>query len=304
MVEWKSQIKQNFWGRLAISELHAFESWLWPKLVSDEKAVYNYYKKLSGKILNLTNPCTFSEKLQWYKLHHHDPLMQQCADKVDVREYVRSCGLHDLLNEQYNVYYNVNEINIDDLPNQFVLKSAHGSAQIIIVKEKSQVCWWQARLMMHSWLHQHIAWSGREWVYEHLKRRIIAEKYLEDESGELQDYKFFCFNGQPKFMQLERGRFGKEHIRNFYDMEWKLLPFGKGMPPNTEIQVPIPLQFDRMKQIASVLSKPFQFVRVDLYQANSKIYFGELTFFPAGGMPNFCPPEYDQIVGEYWNLVD
>ena len=304
MVDFKSCIKRSIWGRIAINELHALECWFWPKIYTDETAVRLYYKKYAGRVLDLTHPVTFSEKLQWYKLHHRDPLMQKCADKVNVRDYVISCNLSHILNEQYGVYNRVKDINIDTLPKQFVLKSSHGSNQLIIVKDKSKMCWWQEKLLMRSWLQFHIAWGGREWVYEHLQRRIIAEKYLEDETGELQDFKFFCFNGKPTFVQLERGRYNGQNIRNFYDMEWNLLPFGKGMPPNTLIHIPCPSQFEIMKEIAQTLSKPFQFVRVDLYQANNRVYFGELTFFPAGGLPNICPEKYDKIIGDYWHLID
>ena len=157
--------------------------------------------------------------------------------------------------------------------------------------------------MMHTWLHQSIAWSGREWVYQNMPRHIIAEKYLEDETGELRDYKFYCFNGEPRFMQLEVGRGTDHNTRNFYDMDWNLMPFGKELPHNPNINVTRPQMFDEMQKIAHDLCKPFQYVRVDLYQVCGKVYFGELTFFPAGGAPDFVPAEYDAVVGKMWKLV-
>lgn len=299
----KEKIQEGFWGQYLISQYHCVMSWLMPKMINDEKAIRNYYKKRSkGKELNLEEPMLFSEKQQWYKLNAKLPLMKICADKYAVREYLQQRGYGHLLNDLLGVYNNVNEIPLEELPERFVLKAAHGSGFNIIVKEKSKLNWKQTKRMLNSWLHQHIAWSGREWVYKDMPRRIVVEKYLEDETGELRDYKFFCFNGKPHFMQLEVGRYTDHNTRNFYDMDWNLLPFGKELPHNPNIHVEKPEMFEEMKRIAGDLCQPFQFVRVDLYQVCGKIYFGELTFFPAGGAPDFVPAEYDTIVGNMWEL--
>lgn len=292
-----------FWLAYGISLYHCCMSWAMPRLVSDRHAIIKYYKKKSaGRKVDLDNPELFSEKLQWYKLNHRDRLMERVANKLTVREYITEVGYGHLLNDLYGVYTNVNDIDFDKLPNQFVLKGTHGSGFNIIVKDKSKLNRRQAKLMMKSWLKQHIAWSGREWVYEKMPRHIIAEKYLEDETGELRDYKFYCFNGKPTFMQLEVGRGTSHNTRNFYDMDWKLMPFGKELPHNPNLHVPIPAMFDEMKKIAEDLCQPFQYVRVDLYQVGGRVYFGELTFFPAGGAPDFVPAEYDAIVGKMWKL--
>lgn len=293
-----------FWLAYGISLYHCGMSWLMPRILSDRKAVISYYKKKSGgKIANLANPRLFSEKLQWYKLNHRDPLMQRVANKYTVRDYISETGYGCLLNDLIGVYTDVGQIDFDKLPDQFVLKGTHGSGFNIIVKDKSRLNRRHAKMMMRSWLNQHIAWSGREWVYEKMPRHIIAEKYLEDETGELRDYKFYCFNGTPAFMQLEVGRGTDHNTRNFYDMDWKLLPFGKELPHNPDLIVPKPQMFDEMKNIATDLCQPFQYVRVDLYQVGGKVYFGELTFFPAGGAPDFVPAEYDEIVGKMWELI-
>lgn len=300
----KDRIRSGFFGSYAISLYHSVMSWLMPKIVDDEKAVRKYYKKKSkGKTLDLSSPSTFSQKQQWYKLNARDPLMEKCADKLAVRDYVTEKGYNYLLNDLLGVYKNAKEIDISVLPQKFVIKATHGSGFNIIVKDKNQLNWHKTKMMLNSWMHQNIAWSGREWVYLNMPRHLIVERYLEDENGELRDYKFFCFNGQPKFMQLEIGRHTDHNTRNFYDMEWQLLPFGKEMPHNPDVQIKVPLMFEEMKNIAKDLCQPFQFVRVDLYQANGKVYFGELTFFPAGGAPDFVPIEYDQIVGDMWTLV-
>lgn len=295
--------KRPFWLAYGISVYHCGMSWLMPKVKNDKKAVVSYYKKKSGgRIVDLENPKLFSEKLQWYKLNHQDPLMQTVANKYTVRKYIESIGYGHLLNDIYGIYTNVSDIDFDKLPDQFVLKGTHGSGFNIIVKDKAQFNRCQARMIMRTWLHQHIAWSGREWVYKEMPRHIMAEKYLEDETGELRDYKFYCFNGKPAFMQLEVGRGTEHNTRNFYDMDWTLMPFGKELPHNPCLIVSRPQMFEEMKQIATDLCKPFQYVRVDLYQVGGKVYFGELTFFPAGGAPDFVPAVYDEVVGKMWKL--
>ena len=295
---------RNFWLDYSISVYHCFTSWLMPRIISDEKAVDRYYRKhTNGRPANMRDPQLFSEKLQWYKLNARMPLMEKVANKYTVREYIKECGYEHLLNELFGVYKNVSEIHFNELPNQFVLNDTHGSGHNIIVRDKKQLCQWKAKMMMHTWLHQSIAWSGREWVYQNMPRHIIVEKYLEDETGELRDYKFYCFNGEPRFMQLEVGRGTDHNTRNFYDMDWNLMPFGKELPHNPNINVTRPQMFDEMQKIAHDLCKPFQYVRVDLYQVCGKVYFGELTFFPAGGAPDFVPAEYDAVVGKMWKLV-
>lgn len=301
-MEFKDKIRNNFWGKYAISLLHCVECRILPKMISDKEAIIKNYKKQSGKTLNLENPVTFSEKLQWYKLNNKNPIMMVCADKYAVRDYLTEKGYGNILNDIYGVYDSVNEINLEKLPDQFVLKASHGSGQNIIVKDKKDLNWKRDRLLLKSWLNQDIYWGNREWVYKDMPRHIISEKYLEDETGELRDYKFFCFNGKPTYMQLEIGRYSGEHIRNFYDMDWNLMPFGKAMPHNPTVKVEKPTGFEEMKKIATDLSAPFPFVRVDLYSCNGKIYFGEMTFFPAGGVNDFIPSEYDKIVGENWTI--
>ncbi len=274
-----------------------------PAILNDEKAVIHYYKKKSGGLIpDLISPKTFSEKQQWYKLNSHNPLMSKCADKHDVREYIIDCGYEHLLNESYGVYDSVKDIPLEKFPQQFVLKAAHASGWNLIVKNKDDINWKKEKALMKLWLKQDIYWSGREWVYKKLKKRIVAEKYLEDESGGLMDYKFYCFNGKPEFLQLEVGRYTAQNTRNFYNMNWEIMPFGKELPHNPDIKVEKPYAFEEMKKIATDLSKPFSYVRVDLYQVGGKVYFGELTFFPAGGAPDFVPKEYDKIVGDMWDI--
>ena len=303
-----NNLNKKFWFSYGKALYHCVMAGIMPSIMTDEKAIYRYYRKRSGgRMLDFTHPIRFSEKLQWYKLHARKPLMEVCANKLTVREYITNCNYGHLLNDVLYVYHSAKEINYDELPNQFVLKGTHGSGMNIIIKDKAaidKINKIKIRLILTAWMHQDNYWSGREWVYKNMPRHIIAERYLEDETGELRDYKFYCFNGKPIFMQLEIGRGTTHNTRNFYDMEWKLLPFGKELPHNADVKVPRPAMFDEMKRIASDLCRPFQYVRVDLYQTKDKIYFGELTFFPAGGAPDFVPDEYDKIVGDMWRLEE
>lgn len=296
-------LRSSFAVEFGISLYHCFTSWLIPKIISDRKVVVTHYRKYSGgRVPNIDNPVLFSEKLAWYKLHDHRPLMEFVANKYTVRKHIEECGYGHLLNDILGVYTSVSEIDFDKLPAKFVLKGTHGSGFNIIVRDKSKLNRFQTKLMLWSWLHQNIAWSGVEWVYKNMPRHIIAERYLDDGDGDLRDYKFYCFNGVPRLMQLEIGRDTAGNIRNFYDMDWNLLPFGKAMPHRPDVVVPRPSKFDEMKRIAADLCKPFQYVRVDFYLVGERIYFGELTFFPAGGAPDFIPSEYDRIVGDMWKL--
>lgn len=301
----KELIKKSFFGQLAVSYLHCVESWLLPKLIDDETYIKRFYKKRAHKDLDLENPQGMNEKMNWYKLRDRNPLMQTCADKYGVREYIISKGYEDSLNKLLAVYDKVEDIDIDALPERFVLKAAHGSHMNIIVKDnKESINWRRQRMMMRSWLRQDIYWSGREWVYKDIPRRIIAEEYLEDETGELKDYKFFCYNGKPYFALHLGNRYqGKLYI-NFYDMNMQLIDVRYNTIPN-DPQAKFPLSrelFEQMKKMATDLSEPFQHVRVDLYEVNGKIYFGEMTFFSGGGYQVFIPSEYDKIWGDYWEL--
>lgn len=269
---------------------------------SDLQAVNRSYYTHAGRYPNLENPTLFSEKLQWLKLHCQNPLMAQCADKFEVRSHIEAKGYGDLLNELIASYEKVEDFDLDTLPTRFVLKGAHGSAWNIVCRDKDKINWTPWRLIMKSWLKHNIFWNGREFVYRDLKPRIVCEKYLEDASGELMDYKFFCFNGEPKFVQVNMGRGAKRPVQNFYDLQWNLQPFGKDLMPNPDADIPKPENLERMVEIARDLATPFTFVRSDFYNVNGKIYFGELTFFPASGMPDFVPTEYDAILGDMLTL--
>lgn len=252
---------------------------------------------------NFKHPKRFTEKLQLYKMKYRNPIMPQCVDKYDVRKYVESKGLGHILNELYGVYYSVEEIDFNSLPDKFVVKSTTGGGglNVIVVKDKSECDFGEIKRIASSWGgHKTGAVSsGREWAYSGMGRsRIIIEKYLENaQGGELTDYKFFCFNGEPKCVQVDTGRFDGHH-QNYYDMQWQSLgvhcTYPEGEPQ------PMPHNFDEMKRMAGMLSKEFPFVRVDLYNVNGVVYFGELTFYPSSGYGKFHPDKFDYQLGSYF----
>lgn len=270
--------------------------------MSDIDCINKLYKQYSGKFPNLENPTLFSEKMQWMKLHYRNELMPLVGDKYTVRQYLQEQGYGYLLNELIAVYDDVKQFNPDVLPQQFVLKASHASGWNLIVKDKSKINWHIWRKHFQYWLAHDIEWNGREWHYAEMQPRIVCEKYLEDESGALMDYKFYCFDGDPRFLQVNVGRGTAQSTQNYYDLNWQLLPFGKSQPHNPNLHVDRPAHFDEMIRLARELTKPFPYVRFDLYESQDKIYFGEFTFFPCSGMPDFIPSEYDAIVGQMLKL--
>ena len=300
----KSALRNCFLGEYIISLYHILMCRVMPKIIDDETAVKRLYKKKSGKELDLNNPQTFAEKISWYKLNDKKPIMQQCADKVAVHKYLSDLGYSEYLNEVYGIYDNIDDIDLDKLPNQFVIKAAHGSQMIYIVKDKKTFNWKQAKRMIKSWLRQDIYWSGREWVYKNMPKRVLVEKYLEDEHGELRDYKFFCYNGAPEYVQIDIGRFSN-HFRNYYDINKNLLHCcdSEKLPYLDNIPFPINDEiYEKMKQICIDLARPFQQVRIDLYLLGEKIYFGEFTFFDGGGTSLFFPDEWNYKFSEQWKI--
>jgi hypothetical protein len=272
------------------------------KEYTDKEAIVSLYKNYSGKVPNLENPKTFSEKMQWLKLHYHNPLMTVCADKFELRDYLVQKGYGNLLNGVIGTYDTIGQLNVSQLPSQFVLKATHGSGWNLICTEKSKINWWIWKKIMNVWLHNNIFWPGREWPYKNMKPRLIAEPFLKDESGQLMDFKFFCFNGKAHFVQANKGRDTTEHAQNFYNLDWEIMPFGKDLKPRPDITIAAPFQLKKMAAIAEDLAADFPFVRVDFYEVNKQIIFGEMTFYPKSGLPDFTPIEYDHILGDLLQL--
>lgn len=273
-----------------------FLSW-----VPDSIMLKIQYRIKLGRWPNMKHPQRFTEKIQLYKMKYRKPVMHQCVDKYEVREYIENKGLGHILNELYGVCETPDEIDFKILPNQFVLKTTGGSGgqNVIIVKDKESSNVEELREKLRRWNGSNNlgALSGREWAYYSCKPRIIAERLLEEshtKGDSLTDYKFFCFNGTPKYVQTDIGRF-KEHRQNFYDMQWQCIGVHCTYPEGELL--PQPENFDDMKRYAAQLSADFPFVRVDLYNVDGNIFFGELTFFPSSGYGKFHPDEFDFTLG-------
>ena len=270
------------------------------KGMSDRTYLKMRYKIDTGETLNLENPTKFNEKLQWLKLHDHNPQYTKMVDKFEVKEYMK-----DLIGEEFiiptlGVWNHFDEINFDSLPNQFVLKSTHDSGGVVICKDKSKLDMDNARNVINKSLKRNYFYSGREWPYKNVKPRIIAEKYMVDESGyELKDYKIFLFSGKAKYIQVDFDRF-TDHHRNFYSTDWEYVPFTTLYPTNPDRHIEKPQCLDTLLQvsekIANSLKNP-KFLRVDLYVINNLVYFGEVTFYHGSGYEKFYPETWNEKLG-------
>ncbi len=277
--------------------------------VPDKIMIPLQYRIHTGIKLNLKNPQRFTEKIQSYKLIYHNHAMLQCTDKYEVRKYIENKGLTKYLIPLIGIYNATSDIDFDSLPNQFVAKTTDGGGgnQVFVCRDKSLISKDAFISKVNSWLSfpKPKKQAGREWAYENgYPRRIIIERLLADgKHKDIPDYKFWCFNGVPRYCQVIGSRSEKESI-DFFDMDWNHQPFrGLNKTCNNALTKPEkPSTFEEMKTIATILSKDFPFVRVDLYCANNKTYFGELTFYPAGGYGHFTPDEYDYELGSYLDL--
>lgn len=251
-----------------------------------------YYRKMKKK-LNLKNPKTFNEKLQWLKLNDKKEIYTIMVDKCKVKEYVGNCIGYEYIIPTFGVYEKFDDIPFFELPKQFVIKSTHDSGSVVICKDKATFDRKTAKLKLNNALKNNYFYESREWPYKNVKPRIIIEKYMLDESNyELKDYKIYCFNGNPYIIQLDFDRF-INHKRNFYDLNWNLLDLEMNYQSDKLKNISKPVCLKKMIDIATRLSNGIPFVRVDLYVVNNKIYFGELTFYPEGGFTKFVP--------EFWN---
>ncbi len=261
-------------------------------------------KVRAGRKPNLKNPERFSDKLAWLKLYYRDELMRTCSDKASVVDYVKECGLGDILNEQYAVYDSVEDIDWDALPDQFVLKDtlAGYSNGVLLVYDKKTLDIEETKKKLNRWLKSSSYRSEKGlWVLGGRKARIIAEKLLiSDSKGDLPDYKFFCFNGKVFCLYLMRN-YTQNHDEGenaFLDCDFNLLPVTRTDYKKITKLPEKPKNFEKMLEIAETLSKPFPHVRVDLYNIDGKIYFGELTFFTNGGFIPFDPDSFDFEMGK------
>lgn len=278
------------------------------RLFSDKLYLKILYFLYMGKRLNLKNPKTFTEKIQWLKLFDYKPEYTEMVDKLSAKDYVASRIGKEYIIPTLGVWDRVEDIDWLSLPGQFVLKTTHGGGGCGVVVCSDITHFDKAKAIKKLELSMRInaGRTFREKPYLNVPRRIIAEEFLKGNSvcnahmdSDLQDYKFFCFNGKVKFFKIDFGRF-IEHHANYYSPEGKLLPFGeKGIEPDPNHREIMPRNLMDMISIAECLSNGFKFLRVDLYNVEGKIYFGELTFYPAAGMGPFTPESWDGIIGSY-----
>lgn len=274
--------------------------------LSDEDFLKKAYRIRMGGSLNLKNPQSFNEKLQWLKLYDRRPEYTTMVDKYAVKKYVA-----DRIGEQYiiptiGVWERFEDIDFDMLPSQFVLKCTHDSGGLAICRDKSKFDIESAKKKINRSLKRNYYYSGREWPYKNVPRKIIAEQFMEDKNSKyLKDYKFFCFDGEVKFLYLSEGldNHATAHI-SYVTLDWKQAPFYRNDYKPFDVLPPKPVNFDKMIQLAEVLSKDIPFVRVDFYEINEKVYFGELTFFTGSGFTKFIPNEWDSKLGEYIRLPE
>ena len=304
MIDYKKIIKSRRL-RLAILKFFSF--------IPDRWMLKLQYRIKTGRKLNLKDPKRYTEKLQWYKLFYRNPLMPKCVDKGDARDYVKECGLEDTLNECYGIFDRVEDIDFDALPDKFVVKNTLGGGgnSVVIVKDKSKLNIPELKERMSAWITEnaHAKDAGREWPYYSGRAhgRIIIEKYIEsDESrGGLIDYKFFCFNGKTEWVYVMAERkLGEDVCIDIYDADFNKLKYKRAGKNNTDVCIEKLKNFEELKKTAERLSKGFPHVRVDMYDQDDKIIFGELTFYEGSGYVSFDPDEFDYIMGEKFILPE
>lgn len=286
---------------------HGFFKWM-----SDKSYLKFMYKLETGKKLNLNNPKTYNEKLQWIKIHDRKPLYTQLVDKYEVRTYVANTIGEKYLINLVGVYNNVDEIDWEHLPNAFALKCTHGSGCNIICKDKDSLDIKNSKIQLNKWMKQNWFWFGREWPYRDLKPRIICEELLTNNGQIPVDYKVLCFNGKAKMIQVQSGRFIDLKI-DFYDTEWNRtdisIGFGKvhGLSSvntlkNSDITFEKPQVLEEMLRMSEELSSNTYHTRIDWYILGDKLYFGEITFFQGSGFLLFDNDQHELMFGEWIDI--
>lgn len=278
---------------------------LWYYLMPDSWYLKYRYKEVFGEPLNLDNPQKFSEKIQWLKLHDRKDIYHKLVDKAEVKPIIASIIGEEYLIKTLAVWDWYEDIDLSKLPNQFILKCTHDSASVSVCLDKSQF-----DLSKHAWKYtrerltnDYYHYLNKQWAYKGLRGRIIAEEYLEDDKYDsLADYKLYCFNGEAKCVYVTINRFTKLRV-NVYDMDWNRMPFDHIHVSTPEV-IDRPKNLQLMKELAEKIARFIDnpYVRVDFYEVKGKVYFGEVTFYPEGGMGYFDPKEWDYTFGSWIDL--
>ncbi|MGO2103519.1 MAG: ATP-grasp fold amidoligase family protein [Psychroflexus halocasei] len=300
----KSKLLQSNFGQLIFYNLRILRERISLILKSDYSYIRKDYKKRYGKEINLINPSTLSEKLQWLKLFYRNENMPICSDKYDIKNFLKEKGQENLLNEVLHICSSEEEIDKLDfnlLPVSFVAKATHGSSWNLICLDKNKIDWVNQKKIFKKWLKLNLYVFGREWNYKKIKPKILFEKLITEKP--LIDYKITCFNGEPKYFQINSEKNGVSYV-DFYDLKWKKLGISLVGYKASNFNTPPPPSMDKLLEIAKHLSKEFPFVRVDFYNFKNTIILGELTFFPGGGLRAFYPEteKYENLFGSYLTL--
>lgn len=273
------------------------------RLIPDRIYLQIVYFKHFRRFINFNNPKTFNEKIQWLKLNYRNEEYTKLVDKYRVKQYITK-----LIGEEYviptlGVWKNVDDIDFKSLPEKFVLKCNNDSGGIVICKNKKDFDEAKAKSFLKERLKNNGYWYGREWPYKNVEPCIIAEKYMEDSSSkDLKDYKFFCFNGSMKFFNIDIDRF-IEHRANYYDRNGNFLPFGKTYcPPDYTKKIEMPKNLDKMIELAETISHNTVLSRIDFYEIDGQVYFGEITFYPGSGFSPFTDEKWDYKLGDMIDL--
>lgn len=283
--------------RFFMLSAHGLLNWM-----SDEKWIEKaFYLKLGYKP-DLKNPKTFNEKIQWLKLNDRNPVYTTMVDKYEVKNIMKKIIGDDCIIPTLGVWESVSKINFKELPEKFVLKCTHDSGGSVIIKNKNTQDWNAVYRFLKRHMKRNYFWSGREWPYNSVKPRIIAEEYMENGEEGLHDYKIWCFNGKPKYIQYITGRLGNKTYEAFYDLNWEKQSFSYHNQIMHSV-VPRPVCLDRLLEYAEIIAKGHPFVRCDFYVLpDGGIRFGEITFYPMSGMERWNPEKVNYIFGEYIDL--
>ena len=276
------------------------------KHLSDEEYSKRIYKIKTGRPLNLSSPQTYTEKIQWLKLYDRRPEYTMMQDKLAVRDYVSKTIGEEYLIPLLGVWKEVDEIDFNSLPSQFVLKCNHDCASVVICRDKNVLNIEQTKKKLHACLHKNYYESSREWAYKDIEPCIIAEKYMSNNNEmSLVDYKFFCFSGTARMVYLGTGQPHTDEQRiDYFDMEFNHLPIKRGSIPWADKELKKPEQFEKMKYLAEKIAGDIPFIRVDFYIVNEQPYFGEVAFYPSAGLSEFTPREWEEEIGNWIILPD
>lgn len=270
-------------------------------VMDDSMYLKRLYKAKMGKELDLTDPKSFNEKLQWLKLYNRNPSYTKMVDKFEMKHYASEIIGEEYLIPTYGVWEKFDDIDIKTLPEQFVLKCTHDSGGLVICNDIHKFDRQLAKIKIEKSLNRNFYLTGREWPYKNVKPRIIAEKYLSNNDGQLTDYKVHCFNGIPKIILVCKNRFSNDGMtENFYTENWR--PIEVHRPGVKKGKIEKPLNLDEMLELSKKLSVGIPFLRCDYYDVNNKLYLGELTFFPSSGLKPFVPESYDYEFGAWLDI--